>query len=60
MRCKNPRPGIKRHDPVIEGSDTWNLLHKQNIYDLRLYDYAQQLFEVMSLSGKFLKLYLIL
>lgn len=39
-------PGINRHDPVIEGSDAWNLLYKHNIFDLRLYDYAQQLFEV--------------
>lgn len=41
-------PGINQHDPVIGGSDAWNLLHKQNIYDLRLYDYAQHLFEVQS------------
>ena len=39
-------PAINRHDPVIEGSDAWNLLHKQNIFDLRLYNYAQKMFEV--------------
>lgn len=38
-------PGKNRHDPVVQGSEAWNILYKQNTFDLRLYDYAQQLFE---------------
>ena len=38
-------PGKNRHDPVIEGSEAWNLLYNQNTFDLRLYEYAQQLYE---------------
>ena len=41
-------PGKNRHEPVVQGSEAWNILYKQNTFDLRLYDYAQQLFEAQA------------
>jgi hypothetical protein len=38
-------PGKNRHEPVVKGSEAWNILYKQNTFDLRLYEYALQLFE---------------
>lgn len=37
-------PGKNRHDPIVEGSDAWEKLKEQNTFDLRLYEYAEQLF----------------
>eukprot|EP00984_Skeletonema_dohrnii_P037054 scaffold38693_cov150-Skeletonema_dohrnii-CCMP3373.AAC.2 len=36
--------GKHRHDLVPEDSPAWELLYKQNILDMELYDYARQLF----------------
>lgn len=41
-------PGKNRHDQVVQGSEAWNILYKHNTFDLRLYDYAQQLFEAQA------------
>ncbi len=41
-------PGKNRHEPVVQGSEAWNNLYKQNTFDLRLYDYVQQLFEAQA------------
>jgi len=38
-------PGKNRHDIVVQGSEAWDTLYKQNTFDLRLYEYAEQLFE---------------
>lgn len=37
-------PGKNRHEAVI-GGEAWDMLYKQNTFDLRLYDYAEILFE---------------
>ena len=37
-------PRKNRHEPVI-GGEAWDILYKQNTFDLRLYEYAEQLFE---------------
>ena len=37
-------PGKNRHDQVVEGSDAWTRLYEQNTFDIRLYEYAQELF----------------
>jgi len=37
-------PGKNKHTPVVDG-EAWDILHKQNTFDLRLYEYAQNLFE---------------
>lgn len=37
-------PGKNRHAPVVEGSEAWDNLHKQNTFDLRVYEYAERLF----------------
>lgn len=41
-------PGKNRHEPVVQGSEAWNILYKHNTFDLRLFDYAQQLFEAQA------------
>lgn len=38
-------PGKNRHEQVMKGSEAWNNLYKQNTFDLRLYEYAERLFE---------------
>lgn len=38
-------PGKNRHPAVIRGSEAWDTLYKQNTFDLRLYEYAERLFE---------------
>ena len=38
-------PGKNKHDPVIKGSEAWETLYKQNTFDIRLYEYAQALFD---------------
>eukprot|EP01083_Nonionella_stella_P045150 121350_1 len=38
-------PGKNRHEPVVQGSEAWDTLLKQNTFDLRLYEYAERLFE---------------
>lgn len=38
-------PGKNRHDPVEPGSEAWVALEKHNTFDLRLFEYAQQLFD---------------
>mmetsp|Transcript_28892 Transcript_28892/g.61005 ORF Transcript_28892/g.61005 Transcript_28892/m.61005 type:complete len:502 (+) Transcript_28892:132-1637(+) len=37
-------PGKNKHEPVV-GGEAWNILFKQNTFDLRLYEYAEKLFE---------------
>ncbi|KAL3805049.1 hypothetical protein HJC23_003277 [Cyclotella cryptica] len=37
-------PGKNRHDQVEEGSEAWQRLYDQNTFDIRLYEYAEQLF----------------
>mmetsp|Transcript_53792 Transcript_53792/g.114279 ORF Transcript_53792/g.114279 Transcript_53792/m.114279 type:complete len:492 (-) Transcript_53792:27-1502(-) len=37
-------PGKNRHEPVT-GGEAWDILYKHNTFDLRLYEYAEQLFE---------------
>ena len=37
-------PGKNRHTAVERGSEAWDMLYKQNSFDLRLFEYAQQLF----------------
>lgn len=37
-------PGKNRHEPVIQGSEAWDTLYKQNTFDVRLYEYAEELF----------------
>eukprot|EP00578_Thalassiosira_sp_NH16_P025628 CAMPEP_0181100888 /NCGR_PEP_ID=MMETSP1071-20121207/13446_1 /TAXON_ID=35127 /ORGANISM="Thalassiosira sp., Strain NH16" /LENGTH=496 /DNA_ID=CAMNT_0023183673 /DNA_START=99 /DNA_END=1586 /DNA_ORIENTATION=- len=37
-------PGKNRHELVVQGSEAWDTLYKQNTFDLRLYEYAVQLF----------------
>lgn len=37
-------PGKNKHTPVVYG-EAWDILYKQNAFDLRLYEYAQTLFE---------------
>lgn len=37
-------PMKHRHSPVKNGSEAWNLIHAQNIYDMKLYEYAKELF----------------
>jgi hypothetical protein len=42
-----------KHDLVEEGSPAWQLLYKQNILDMELYNYAKQLYlQQRSLFGK--------
>ena len=38
-------PGKNRHEAVLEGSEAWKRLHDQNTFDIRLYQYAEQLFK---------------
>jgi len=38
-------PGKNRHEQVREGSDAWNRLYEQNSFDIRLYEYARELFK---------------
>lgn len=38
-------PGKNRHELVVPSSEAWDTLYKQNTFDLRLYEYAEQLFE---------------
>mmetsp|Transcript_11774 Transcript_11774/g.18067 ORF Transcript_11774/g.18067 Transcript_11774/m.18067 type:complete len:467 (-) Transcript_11774:87-1487(-) len=38
-------PGKNRHEPVSEGSEAWNRLYEQNSFDIRLYEYARELFK---------------
>lgn len=38
--------GKNKHEKIIEGSDAFNLLKEQNAFDIRLYEYAEKLFEV--------------
>mmetsp|Transcript_28869 Transcript_28869/g.41257 ORF Transcript_28869/g.41257 Transcript_28869/m.41257 type:complete len:458 (+) Transcript_28869:117-1490(+) len=38
-------PGKNRHEPVLEGSEAWNRLYEQNSFDIRLYEYARELFK---------------
>lgn len=38
-------PGKNRHEQVLEGSEAWNRLYEQNSFDIRLYEYARQLFK---------------
>jgi len=37
-------PGKNRHEPVVSG-EAWDILHKHNTFDLRLYEYAEKLFK---------------
>lgn len=37
-----------KHDPVEEGTDVWNAIAVMNQYDIKLYEYAQQLFREQS------------
>ncbi|KAL7486239.1 hypothetical protein ACHAW6_011858 [Cyclotella cf. meneghiniana] len=37
-------PGKNRHDQIEEGSEAWQRLYDQNTFDIRLYEYAEQLF----------------
>ena len=37
-------PGKNRHDNLQEGSEAWQRLYDQNRFDIRLYEYAKQLF----------------
>jgi len=37
--------GKNRHEMVDEGGEAWDLLKAQNIFDLKLYEYAEILFE---------------
>lgn len=37
-------PGKNRHEPLQEGTEAWQRLYDQNTFDIRLYEYAQQLF----------------
>lgn len=37
-------PGKNRHELVAKGSEAWNVLYKQNTFDVRLYEYAEELF----------------
>jgi len=37
-------PGKNKHTPVVDG-ESWDILYKQNSFDIRLYEYAQNLFE---------------
>ena len=41
-------PGKNRHDPVLEGSEAWNRLYEQNSFDIRLYEYARELFKAQA------------
>lgn len=45
MRLQWAWTGKHRHSPVEEGSDLWNLIMKQNEFDMKLYDYAVELFK---------------
>lgn len=38
-------PGKNRHERVLEGSEAWNRLYEQNSFDIRLYEYARELFK---------------
>ena len=38
-------PGKNRHEQVLEGSEAWNRLYEQNSFDIRLYEYARELFK---------------
>lgn len=38
-------PGKNRHDPVVKGSEAWDILQKHNTFDMRVYEYAEKLFE---------------
>ena len=38
-------PNRYAHEPVQEGSHVWELLEKQNAYDMELYYYAKKIFE---------------
>lgn len=38
-------PGKNRHDPVVQGSEAWETLSRHNSFDLRLYEFAEKLFE---------------
>jgi len=37
--------GKNKHDTLEEGSETWDLLKDQNTFDLKLFQYAEKLFE---------------
>jgi hypothetical protein len=41
-------PGKNKHDPIQEGSEAWQRLYDQNTFDIRLYEYAKQLFVAQS------------
>ena len=38
--------GKNKHDKLEVGSDAWNLLKEQNSFDIRLFEYAEKLFEI--------------
>ena len=37
--------GKHKHPMIERDGDTWNLLQEQNAFDIRLYEYAEALFE---------------
>ncbi len=38
--------GKNKHKKIIKGSDAFNLLKEQNAFDIRLYEYAEKLFDL--------------
>jgi len=38
-------PNKNRHDLIEKGSTAWDELYKHNMYDMQLYEYAEELFE---------------
>jgi hypothetical protein len=38
-------PNKNKHTPVREGSEAWRLLMKHNAFDVKLYQYAEEIFE---------------
>ena len=38
--------GKNKHEKLEVGSETWNLLKEQNSFDIRVFEYAEKLFEI--------------